>query len=1781
MIPGRHNMSESFYKYLVDHILAGYFSKNIAKRGEHYCIVIENATNRQGIIDAFKNSPHSKTLTVEGIYEGKIIDKSLDKYDTIEFDADDNGASVPFIIADVDTGGEYLPTIRNSVNDGKKYENYATFFILNDYATVDTLSTSSINLADAGYPLNAHKIKDNIKQYMNSTANITDFEKEYLYASLDKVVHLIEEDSCDMFDFEDILTALQDGTIKESFNKLEYFPDKSIYDNIFLNNKTIKDRVKENQFFFNEVNMIMANADNDNKEETLSKYFDEKLIKQLTADPNSDDWKTIDFQKIHDSNQIVIKTANLAFEDIQFSVNGVALHDSDIIAIHQGKGKKTKNHYIICSSEPVVKVKISFNKPIKDKLSDVGIGLSYDKNLTIELDDKNVSFLAYENDCKHSFIFNKVSTVRQTFVDIIPYLKLTTRGDFKITVPEDKESLRVGFGSNEVQISQEIIELTDNDVVIFSSTDSIDDKIEQRFKFFDKTVNMTFAFDNIQVTNKSSLELFELVWTQKVSFKDARIEQNGGDYQYAVVSNGTDEYSTPVEKYRDLLQLEQKMISQRRLYYRYDEQGDIYSQELKLDDKVRKSINKIFDFFSEQGTVPTLTYLNSRARALYQDYIDVVTERINAIQSGSFLSEEDYSMTKLGVVEGMNGEVMLSPFHPVLVAFMLEFANRFDNRDYQNNILKVLGSSYLLPYISINDIALCPHIDEFSDNVKTWLFYEPASRHEQNHSCNIATKMVLNKLTAFVKQFNYLFLNEDCPIIINTFGISDDTNILKGIVLFVINQYTNNKDFKVQKIELHEYVQSLLKESFFEKLNRLGSDDLIGKELSRIGIKTDDKVKYTCREIIHQLFTRVTFYKHDLATCAENIGYSHIAFYQMDTNSELSSSISESISYPFTNSLRTELSLNGLISIPSTTLSNNNVYRIGYGTRGVPEVPHFIYSVAKAMNELYAAERMHGQYHQIPKGCCIAKTFVFNKQDLLDKVYKCSNWVTFLNPEVDLDFFYKQDDLYIVHYTDQYTINAKYDSITVTKHIDRYKDLLFNSFKYILPSTTDKERFTATMLKYFNSLNGSWLLNVANETDYQVREKISLVAAVKAMTKFLSRNKDITWIPVSMGEILRVTGSIGLPQDYLFSASALKAKGKPLSDDLLMIGFHVDTQNRVKLYFYPVEVKYGKNDFTNKGELQVANTYTLLRQRLFGELSFVKEVYRTFFATQVLTNSEKMRANGLFSEDAFQRIEKCRYDLLNAKYTIEDKLPMEDMGVAALVSFSIDANSISTDILDNIPIVHLNFNESECIKFIDDSMINESNFIYSDWSSDMRFKDAITNLGKNIPAAEKFTEDDEKDESYEDLVDDVEIEDDVNIPTDKTIEDEPMLEFYESNSVLDEAKEGEADVVQDYAQGITLKIGEGLRSHSPMFFHPNNTNEVSHPNLGIIGTMGTGKTQFARSIIAQFSKEGIHNVNHTPIGMLVFDYKGDYNDEAFLSAVGGECYNSNYPFNPLKLIVTKNVQSMNLPSITADRIADSMAKSFGLGEVQSLTIKQAIVETYSDFGITKDPSTWSKTPPTMQQVVDKYLANNDAKDKAYRIFDTLNDYQLFTTDQSTCVSLFEWLDSVKVIDLTLYDDSVKKLIVSLILDLFYAEMKQLQGSEQKDGFREIRSMILVDEAHQFMKMKFNSLRRIISEGRMFGVGMILSTQNLSDFKADEDYSSFIKSWIVHNVGSVTKSDMYSIFGATDPNIDTYMTFISKAQIFNSICKIGTYAPTQMIDLPYFRLIEEDERFKGK
>jgi DNA phosphorothioation-dependent restriction protein DptH len=121
-----------------------------------------------------------------------------------------------------------------------------------------------------------------------------------------------------------------------------------------------------------------------------------------------------------------------------------------------------------------------------------------------------------------------------------------------------------------------------------------------------------------------------------------------------------------------------------------------------------------------------------------------------------------------------------------------------------------------------------------------------------------------------------------------------------------------------------------------------------------------------------------------------------------------------------------------------------------------------------------------------------------------------------------------------------------------------------------------------------------------------------------------------------------------------------------------------------------------------------------------------------------------------------------------------------------------------------------------------------------------------------------------------------------------------------------------------------------------------------------------------------------------------------------------------------------------------------------------------------------------------------------------------------------------------VIELAGYPSEVQNLIVALTLDLFYSQMQKQGKPEVQGDFRQVSKLILVDEADNFMSQNFSSLRRILKEGREYGVGVILSTQDITHFKTNEnDYSAYILSWIVHRVSQIKNQDIKSIFNKDD------------------------------------------------
>ena len=369
---------------------------------------------------------------------------------------------------------------------------------------------------------------------------------------------------------------------------------------------------------------------------------------------------------------------------------------------------------------------------------------------------------------------------------------------------------------------------------------------------------------------------------------------------------------------------------------------------------------------------------------------------------------------------------------------------------------------------------------------------------------------------------------------------------------------------------------------------------------------------------------------------------------------------------------------------------------------------------------------------------------------------------------------------------------------------------------------------------------------------------------------------------------------------------------------------------------------------------------------------------------------------------------------------------------------------------------------------------------------------------------------------------------------------------------------------------------------APIIWYPNDTDRTFHTNIGILGTMGTGKTQFAKSLLTQMYQQQPNNYDGHNLGILIFDYKGDYNEtkKDFVQATKARVFKPyRLPYNPLALHPGASFKPL-LPMHTANEFKDTISQIYGLGPKQEHLLLECIIKAYRKQGIDPaDPSTWGRRAPTVDQVYDILAAETEGKpvDKLTTAMAKLHQFCIFENRPECAVSLDTLLDGVVVIDMAGYDSDIQSTIVAITLNQFYARM-QAQGSSPTDGkFRQLRKFIMVDEADTFMREDFPSLRRILKEGREFGVGMILSTQSLDHYTAEEDnYSRYVLTWIIHNVGDLKQREVEYLFKLPPKSTEIARLYgaIKGLQKHESIVKLGNETPQQMRNLAFYELFQQ-------
>jgi DNA phosphorothioation-dependent restriction protein DptH len=399
----------------------------------------------------------------------------------------------------------------------------------------------------------------------------------------------------------------------------------------------------------------------------------------------------------------------------------------------------------------------------------------------------------------------------------------------------------------------------------------------------------------------------------------------------------------------------------------------------------------------------------------------------------------------------------------------------------------------------------------------------------------------------------------------------------------------------------------------------------------------------------------------------------------------------------------------------------------------------------------------------------------------------------------------------------------------------------------------------------------------------------------------------------------------------------------------------------------------------------------------------------------------------------------------------------------------------------------------------------------------------------------------------------------------------------DANAELDVSERGEnisdSQPVVISSEPLRILIGHEVNQNSAVYWEPTNTAKFMNTNSGIIGTMGTGKTQCTKSVVTQLHRNQNLNVGGKPIGMLIFDYKSDYVDEKFVEATSAKKLNLHkLPYNPLSLFGDIPM----LPVHTGRGFSETMSKAFGLGQKQQLRLRNLIGDAYELAGISKsNPSTWSKPAPTIADVWALFIEQEKVEeDSLYAALESLHSLEIFEDDVTRCTSLYELIDGITVVELAGYPSQIQNLVVALTLDLFYSQM-QKQGKPVVVGdFRQVTKMILVDEADNFMSQDFPTLRKILKEGREYGVGVILSTQDITHFRTKEnDYTSYILSWVVHRVSQIKNQDIKSLFNKDDKSEQDYlMNTIRKLDKHYSLYVNGDKKISKIRDKAFWELV---------
>ncbi|MDM1465251.1 DNA phosphorothioation-dependent restriction protein DptH [Myroides odoratimimus] len=1676
-----HNISNQLYKYVAELIIEFFISEKIQK-GERFNLYLED---KNAIELLFKALSENSIVPVKQF--NYLHPDGGSTYSTIYIEI----ATTKVLISSSDTASEdYLTMLRNRVAEQEKdFEDTAILIIFS--GKLDSLLGGSGSLIKEGMPLHHSMFKDRILKDIDRSPLLNQ-EKKLLKEVLERKTNSVIEDNHSIFDFKQVINTLYRESIDSaSFNDLGLFP----HEELKTKEGDISEDVQGNFELFEKIENIFLNGE---PKHDLEKEFPPNAVTKLLKD----DWKSVDYAQLVKWLNKKDEIQAPVFQEVEGSS---ILHkvwyktDGDSVV-------KSRNLNIIIfnsNQEFPFELIVKYDQPIKKNDVVIKVGLTTDIEFSTKGGNLILSFTNESSDIFKAIEYFDSKSQKKYIIKILhlPFdenFLSDFEGNFNLVVSKKESYLQVSensvltFNNGGISVLNKDLDPNLNEPYVIDKSEQLDLNYDYALTQ-DDLVRFKVQVDDtiLPIAIKTDFERPKPITGVDV-WKEKRVHSSSFKYLIDNEKNIVkllfkNEERTVSGEFRTNLAIEYKLIHSEGYSWFLHNENVITDNDIELNTPIKEAFDKLKNYYKQRNLQPSLVYFDSELTAIALDYVNSFIEALGDLEENKPLSAKQKNLLWLGVVQENFGEKKLrfSPLHPLNIAYQLQLNATLDSEDVSHAILKRLSVFNLVPYIENKSSEI--YIPVESNHSPEWLYYTVYYNTKQTISKDYVGRLVLDKMRNFIKNFNFLFYQSSkSPIKINVVNLGDCREIVRGIFLFYKHELDKNLNKKLSDlipVEVYIYgseniVTKFEELTFYEKVSTLESN--LNIDLSTRNFEKED--------LLNTFLDNVKFYSKTEPKLNETYEYGHLCFYQFDI-------VKTDRSYDSMDKVKTGISLKGLVTDLVSTAREEN-YRTGFGMLDLPNESNDLIQLSCLYNA-FARVATNDDPYDSSKALCTTVNYDVKKQ--LEKIYDSSQWVTYVDPKVDLDFFKDNKDVVIIHSSDQYTNSSGYDAITVSKKTSQYENIV-KDFLETSEVEFDQSDAITNIIDFFNAINGEWLFKLLRQDNYTAKEKLSLLSGIK-FTLTVLYHPDIIWVPISLEEILRVSGNAGLSQiEGVFSTKNLGKKGS-FSDDLLLVGLE-KRNNQLMMHLYPVELKIGGSGMANKAKEQGINTSTLLNECLTAE-GFVSTFYKNFFAKLVLTSANKMSIFNVWSNGKWDVIAtEYRKDLLDNNFDITTSLN-ENIGSYGLVYFR--RENTNRTIAINNDHMYVDLRESDGYFFLSKS-IDDLIDIFHNGETTIDKNCLLANLYKNEDSIKEAIVSQNQNENIVDV----------------------QLEISDDNF----DKENNSHV----SEGIKIEFGTDLNTFKSVVWEPNNTDKVMHTNTGIIGTMGTGKTQFTKSLISQLYSESFKNIGDENLGVLIFDYKGDYIKDDFVSKTNAKVFEPYHlPYNPLVLDAKENSKPM-LPLHTANDLKETISNAFNLGNVQRQKLRDLIVEAYEDKGIYKaNRTTWNNTPPTLADVCDIYLSSEqNAQDSLYAAISNLSDFEIFEPDANKTKSLYSLIEGVVVINLSGYDESIQNLIVAITLDAFYTQMQSQGHSEIEGSKRQIKKMILVDEADNFLSKNFNSIRKILKEGREFGVGTILSTQFLNHFSTSEnDYSNYILTWVIHRVNEIKMKEVESLFSLED------------------------------------------------